>query len=258
MRKIAVVFYYEFDSDDVLPDLCRLDYDGGGAGRSHRLPDPSREPNTGEFVESNTIAPGNLTVIIPNSATQMARTDLGAAIKVRATVKPDELIYLEGTFNDTVFEGLSNESIPINVETRKLVRQDIVTEIMSSRIDKPIFRKVEKDFAVMLPYSAGSSLNARLIRESQSKYTYFIPFVLGNTAFGAPGKVELDDTDAPPNSFNYDESDEGQRLLRPRKTRNRNSRAWNPDPGGKENQAPRTGFATHSDNQIDTTFHQVF
>lgn len=142
-------------------------------------------------IPTTGIASGNSTIIIPNSPTRMTNTELGASLRVRPTVKEDGLIYIEGQFKDTVFEGLSDESIPIKVETRQLIRQNRVHEIMTSRIDKPLFRRVEKEFAEMLPYAAGTSRNAKLLREAQSKYTYFIPIVLGNTAFGAPGKIEL-------------------------------------------------------------------
>jgi hypothetical protein len=74
---------------------------------------------------------------------------------------------------------------------------------MTSRVDKPVFRKVEKEFGVMLPYSAGTSLNAKRLRESQTKYTYFIPIILGNTAFGAPGKIELKANPAAPGPISW-------------------------------------------------------
>ena len=136
-------------------------------------------------------APGRTTIVIPNSPTRMQSTELGARLRVRPTVKEDGLIYLEGQFGDTVFEGLSQEVIPINIRTQQLVRGNRETELMTSRIDKPVFRTVEKPFEVMLPYGAGSSVNAIRLREAKETYNYFAPVTLGNTAFGVPGKIEL-------------------------------------------------------------------
>lgn len=140
-------------------------------------------------------APGRTTIVAPNSPTLMESTELGARLRVRPTIKEDGLIFLEGQFGDTVFEGLSQEVIPINMKTQQLVRGSRETEIMTSRIDKPVFRKVEKPFQVMLPYGAGSSVNAIRLREAKETYTYFVPITLGNTAFGAPGKIELKEGD---------------------------------------------------------------
>ncbi len=142
-------------------------------------------------IPKGAIPPGNDTIIIPSSPTRMDHVGLGAVLEVRPTVKEDGLIYLEGRFKDTVFEGLSQEAIPVNVEIKQLVGPAKSAEVMVNRIDRPMFDKVEKEFGVMLPYSAGTSENAKRLRESQSKYTYFVPMVLGNTAFGAPGKIEL-------------------------------------------------------------------
>ncbi|MDF1813896.1 MAG: hypothetical protein P1V20_16965 [Verrucomicrobiales bacterium] len=143
------------------------------------------------------IAPGNHSLILPSFPSSTSRTEIGASLQVRPTVKEDGVIYLEGKFKDTVFEGLSEEAIPVTVETSQMIRQNRVHPIMSSRIDKAVFRKVEKDFGVMLPDSPGTSANAKLLRNAKTTYTYFLPVVLGNTAFGAPGKIEMQNSEAP-------------------------------------------------------------
>lgn len=149
--------------------------------------------DSGEYsVPEGQASTTNHTMVYPNSPLEMTSEDLGALLRVRPTIKQDGLIYLEGELRDVIFEGFTEEAIPITVKTKQLVKGSRSQEILVSRIDTPVFHRFKQNFGVMLPHSSGTSEAAKRLRQAQTQYDYLIPVELGNNIFGARGKIEFD------------------------------------------------------------------